>query len=92
MSSAAEFLRLGDQGWDADPQQLGAFECSYDRGYVQQLVYVCITCLHRKQLVMAEPTLDLVRNRNRVASREVWARDPAYSEEARATIDCILAK
>eukprot|EP00741_Cyanophora_paradoxa_P011558 tig00020562_g11166.t1 len=34
--------------WEQDPLNLGKSECSYGRGYVDQVVYICLTCQEKK--------------------------------------------
>ncbi len=42
----AEFADDEDESWDRDPMALDYAVCSYEMGYIDQTVFICLTCFH----------------------------------------------
>jgi len=50
------------------------------------MVYVCITCLHNKQLSLVDPAVAPTGETHPVSHANDWSKDPVYSEEAKNMI------
>jgi hypothetical protein len=40
------FVDDEDENWDTDPVELDYAECTYSMGYIEQAVFICLTCFH----------------------------------------------